>query len=73
MAPKVPHRDENLDSSKDMDPTPGFEEGSGCRACAEQVALGSRDLCAQGMKIPISSRISILDLAGMVRPDAVYR
>ena len=73
MATKVPHRHENLNSGTDMDPVPGFEEGSGRGACAEQVALGSRDLSAQGMKIPKCSRISILELAGMVRPDAEYQ
>ena len=69
MAPKVSHRHEHLDISADMYPVPGFEKRSGERACVEQVALGSRDLGAQSMKIPKSSSIRILDLAGMVGPD----
>ena len=69
MAPKVSHRHEHLDMSADMCPVPGFEKSSGGRACAEQVALGSRNLGAQSMQIPKGSSISILDFAGIVRPD----
>ena len=67
--PKVSHRHEYLDSSADVCTVHGFEKSSGGRACAEQVALGSRDLGAQSMYKPKSSSVSILDLAGMVGPD----
>ena len=70
VAPKVSHRHEDLHFSTDMYPVHGFEEGSGGGACAEKVALGSRDLSAQSMKVPKCGRVSVLELAGMVRPYA---